>query len=283
MPPLANARLVVIRNVERLRDDGLEALTAALGKVPPGARVVLTATALDLRKGAQSRLAKAASLERVEVGGGRDAGAARREILALIGQLCAERRIRLDREAADTLVDLVKGDAGRIASELDKIALRFGEEPVDAEQVKDSFAGERPLSAFGLATAIRERKIAQAIGEMRRSLAANQPLEVLLGQIAGEVRALLRARSLLDGGLSEEAAKRAFGGGRGYFVVPQAKRYRATELMHALEELGQIDLAAKTGGGDATVLLEKWLIDLRAPRSTDARRPAAGRAPRAPR
>ena len=87
----------------------------------------------------------------------------------------------------------------------------------------------------------------RALVELRQALGQGAAPEVLIGELAGELRALLRARALLDDGLGEAAAKKAFGGGRGFFVVPKAKNYRRGELETIIAELARIDVASKRG------------------------------------
>ena len=101
-----------------------------------------------------------------------------------------------------------------------------------------------------------------AIAHLRRALSQGERPEVIVGQLAGELRSLLRARALLDSGLDESSAKREFGSGRGYFVVPCARNYRQAELVGALRMLGHVDVAAKTGQGDAGAGLERLMIRL---------------------
>src|SRR5262249_19615830 len=154
----------------------------------------------------------------------------------------------LEPEATQALVDFVANDPARLVSELEKLSLRFGSAPVGMRQALEGLGGGRALTAFALEGALRERRIGPAIGELRALLRGGERTEVLLGQLAGEIRSLLRARALLDQGLDEEEARRAFGGGRGYFVVPRARGFRRSELERALARLREIDVAAKTGG-----------------------------------
>src|SRR6185369_11069409 len=128
-------------------------------------------------------------------------------------------------------------DPSRLVSELEKLSLRFGKLRVGVREALDGLGGERALTAFALEGALRERRIGAAIAELRALLRGGERVEVIVGQLAGELRSLLRARALLDGGLDEEAAKRAFGGGRGYFVVPRARNFRRSEITRALAGL----------------------------------------------
>ena len=256
-------RLVVLRRAERLREEVQRALAVVLDEIPAGVHLVLLATEPDMRKTLFAALAKRDWVQRLEVGTPRDAAGTRRAVIALVERMAAEMSLRLAGSAAEILADHVGNEPQQLARELEKLSLRFGKDEVGVEQVLDTVSGERSLTAFALEGALRERRIAHAIAALRRALASGERPELLVGQMASELRALLRARALLDSGMDEEAAKRAFGGGRGFFVVPRAKNYRRRELERALRTLAEVDVAAKTGGSAVPARLESMLLALR--------------------
>lgn len=258
-------RLVVVRRAERLRDEAQRGLAALLDEIPAGTHLVLVATEPDMRKTLFAALAKRDRVTRLELGSARDAAGTRRALAALVEQMSRELSLRLDREAVAALVEHVGNEPQRLARELEKLALRFGTAEVGAAQVLDTVSGERSPTAFALEGALRDRRIGQAIAALRRALAQGERPELLIGQMASELRALLRARALLDSGLDEESAKRAFGGGRGFYVVPRARNYRRRELEGALRALSAIDVAGKTGAGAVEARLENLLLGLRPP------------------
>jgi DNA polymerase III delta subunit len=258
-------RLVVLRRAERLRDDAQRGLAAILDEIPPGTTLVLVASEPDMRKTLFAALAKRDLVRRLELGAPRDAAGTRRALIALIDTMAGELGVRFAPRAAETLADHVGNEPQLLARELEKLALRYGAEPVSAEQVLDTVSGERSLTAFALEGALRDRRVAHAVAALRRALAQGERPELLVGQIASELRALLRARAMLDAGMDEESAKRAFGGGRGFYVVPRARNFRRRELERALCELADADVAAKTGGGAVAARIEAVLLGLRAP------------------
>lgn len=259
---LAGTRLVVLRQAEKLRDEVQKALGELLDAIAPRTHFVAVAEALDLRRAVGVAFQSRGRIERLSLGMGRDARESRREILAYITRLAAERDLRLEGYARETLADYVSGDAGRLAQEIEKLALRYGDRAVGPEDVLDSVGGERARTAFALEGAVRDRRMDRAIAASRTAVGAGERPEVIVGQLAGELRALLRARTLLDSGLSEEEAMLAFGSGRGYFVVPRAGNYRASELRGALADLARIDVLAKTGAGATISRIENLLLRL---------------------
>jgi len=262
--PLAGTRFVALRQPERLREDVQKDVAALLDEIPPQTRFVVASGSPDMRKTLFAALKKHGDVEVLGAGSKRDGSRARGELLDAASGLARERSVQMTREALAAFVDFIQDDTSRMANELDKLSLRYGGAKVEPRQVLESLGGERALTAFALEGALRERRIGRAIAELRRSLAQGERPEVLVGQLAGELRSLLRARALLDAGLDESAAIKAFGGGRGYFVVPRARNFRRGELVRALRQLGRVDVAAKTGRGDPAAGLERLLLQLSA-------------------
>jgi DNA polymerase III delta subunit len=268
---LMGTRLVVLRQADKLRDEAQKAMAEILAGIAPRTHFVAVAETVDMRRSLGTAFQSRGRIERLGLGGGRDAREGRREILDFVQALAAERGLRLSPRGREALGDWVQGDAGRLSQEIEKLALRYGDQAIGPEEVLESVGGERARTAFALESAVRDRRIDRAIAACRTGIAAGERPEILVGQLASELRARLRARALLDSGLSEEDAKREFGGGRGYYVVPRARNYRGAELTRALRELAEIDIGGKTGTADVPSRIEALLLRLAA--SRDAERP----------
>lgn len=262
--PLMGTRFVALRQPEKLKEDVQKGVAELLDDIPPKTYFVVASDAPDMRKTLFAALKKTGDVETLGGGSKRDGSRARADLLDVAAKLAKERSVPLTREALGAFVDFIQDDTSRMVNELDKLSLRYGENTVEPRQVLESLGGERALTAFALEGALRERRIGRAIAELRRSLAQGERPEMIVGQLAGELRSLLRARALLDSGMDEQAAIRAFGGGRGYFVVPRARNFRRGELVRALRQLGRVDVAAKTGQGDPAAGLERMLLQLSA-------------------
>jgi DNA polymerase III delta subunit len=261
-------RLVVLRRAERLREDAQKGVAGVLDEIPESTQLVVVALEPDMRKTLFAALARRGAVEHLEIGNPRDVAGTRRAVLNLVERMAREMKLRLAAGAAEALAEHVGNEPQQIARELEKLSLRFDAAEVSVEQVLDTVSGERSLTAFALEGALRDRRIAHAVAALRRALGQGDRPELIVGQIASELRTLLRARSLLDSGMDEESVKRALGGGRAFYVVPRARNFRRTELMRALRALAEVDVAAKTGGVGVPARLEQVLLDLRPPRAT---------------
>ncbi len=262
--PLMGSRFVALRQPEKLKEDVQKGVAELLGDIPPQTYFVVVSDAPDMRKTLFAALKKQGDVEALGVGSKRDGSRARPELMDAAAGLAKARSVELSREALAAFVDFIQDDTSRMVNELEKLSLRYADQKLEPRQVLESLGGERALTAFALEGALRERRIGRAIAELRRSLAQGERPEVLVGQLAGELRSLLRARALLDSGLDESSAIKAFGGGRGYFVVPRARNFRRGELVRAIRQLGRVDVDAKTGQGDPAAGLERMLLQLNA-------------------
>ena len=260
--PFMGSRFVVLRSAERMKEEVQKGVTALLEEIPPTTHFVVVSESPDMRKKFFASLKKLGEVETLGAGSKRDGSRSRGELLDLARNLAKERGVVMQGQGLAVFADFIQDDIGRMVNELEKLALRYGKEPVEPRQVVESLGGERALIAFALEGALRERKIGRAIAELRRALSRGERGEVLVGQMAGELRSLLRARALLDAGLDEASAIRAFGGGRGYFVVPRARNFRRGELVRALRALGRVDVGIKTGSMDPGAGLERVLLQL---------------------
>lgn len=253
-------RLVVLRHAEKLREEAQRGLVGLLDSLPRGTTLVILAENPDLRRSLFATLRD--RTERLELGSSRDPAGTRRDLVALVAGRAKALGLRLSSEATEAIVDHVGNEPGRIVRELEKLSLRWGDAPVGPREALDGIGGDRALAAFALEGALRERRIGRAVVELRSLFAQGERTEMVVGSLAGEMRSLLRARALLDSGLDEESAKRAFGGGRGWFVVPRARNWRRTEIEAALRALSRIDVASKTGAPAIEARLERWLVGL---------------------
>lgn len=270
--PLTGTRFVALRQPEKLKEETQKGVAELLEDIPPQTWFIVVSEHPDMRKTLFSALKKHGDVETVGGGSKRDGSRDRSELIDVANRLAKERGVKLTREAVAAFVDYIQDDTSRMVNELDKLSLRYeGDQQLEPRHVLESLGGERALTAFALEGALRERRISRAIAELRRSLAQGERPEMLVGQLAGELRSLLRARALLDAGMDERSAIQAFGGGRGYFVVPRARNFRRGELVRALRQLGRVDVAAKTGQGDPAAGLERMLLQLSGSRADAAR------------
>jgi len=258
---LGGTRLVVLRAADRLREEAQRGVLDLLDRIPAGTVFVLIAETADMRRSLFAALAKRGALERLEA----------QSAEQFVGQAARELSLRLEPAAAAAIAEHLGADASRILNELEKLRLRFGDERIDVAGALATIGGERSIAEFAFSNALRARDIGRAIGILRRGRLQGERIEMSIGLIASQLRTLLKARAMLEKGLSEAAAIAALGGYSARYAVAAARNYTVRELTHAIAGLAEVDLAAKTGGGDAIAKLERLLTSL-------VRRPGVGSA-----
>ncbi len=117
------------------------------------------------------------------------------EARKLAGELASERRLHLDREAVETLVDALGADAMRIAAEIEKLSLyAAGGRSVRAEDLAALVPDSSVANIFALvdgwaaATGCRRLKLVRPAGAARRVSAAGAELSGI-ARPAGSLRA----------------------------------------------------------------------------------------------
>jgi competence protein ComEC len=273
--------LVVITNPGPLvqSTEQRNAFLAALGLVAPGnALVILDATASGAKAPSQRRLVDA-----VQAAGGtvRRYESPRRGALA--GWIEAEARQRglgLGPGAAKALAERIGGLVDqndverryltRIAStELDKLALFRGEDPISADDVKALVAEAIPGSVWGFTDAVGERRAAAAAALLER-LVDDTPEPVLLAVLHRRVRELLEIGDRIACGERLPVAAKAMGINSDYraqTLAAQARLWTTDELTAALDGLVELDAMVKGAPGSGQdeaqrrLAFSLWVMD----------------------
>ncbi len=253
---------------------------------PPQVVLLLTAESVDLRKRVVKKLLERGEalelrFERERSGALRAQSAARivESVVAAYGkQLAPAARARLLQRAG--------ADPAALASEVEKLCLFAGDEPVlTAEHVDAAVRDLAEAWIFDFTDALGSREAQRAIPVLRGLLAeGTHPLQVL-AVLHAHIRLLLVLRDCLDGpwrgkwnpALRPEAfgsgllpllpdEERAFLAGvhpyRLTLAAKTAARWEAERLRRALRELAALDLKFKSSGGDPAILLEAFVLDL---------------------
>jgi DNA polymerase-3 subunit delta len=190
--------------------------------------------------------------------------------------------IRLDRPAAELLLETIGPELGLLDQELAKLALTAGpEKQVTAPMVKSQVGGWRARTTWEMLDATLAGDVAGALGQLERLLAAGETPIGLLGQVSASLRRLAAAtRVILQGEAAgrsvpvrqalEQAGVRSFVLQKTERELRRLGRQRGARLYRWLLET---DLDLK---GESTLpprlILERLLVRLAAPSEQPARR-----------
>jgi DNA polymerase III delta subunit len=172
------------------------------------------------------------------------------------------RALRLTRPVAEALIARAGNDLGRLAQELDRLALIFpaGRPPSEADLLAAVHGGGQH-SVFDIGEKLGEKDLQGALLALEQYLddAGEHPL--LISLLARHFRQLALVHEVRRGGEREAelAAKLKLHPFIAKKVAAQASRFTARELGAAQRALAELDLAAKRGG-HLTRVLFKHLI-----------------------
>ncbi len=222
----------------------LDALLSALGSMPPDTVLVLLVRGKPLKG-----LVKAVE----SAGGGVREHAAPKpwEMPRWVISRAQEQGLRLDAEAAKTLLGIVGSGQQRLAREIEKLTIALHPETVaGSEDVERIAAGETQPKIYDLADAVvsGDREAALALAD--DLVAQGERPSRLIYPITGRLREVRRASELLDSGLSEKDLARALKAPpwRAKKVVVLARRADRESLARSLCRFADLELALR--GGD---------------------------------
>lgn len=172
---------------------------------------------------------------------------------------------RLDKDAAELLIELTGDDLPRLYSEIDKLAVfADAEKVITAKHVESLIGYNRIYGAFEVIDAMVAGKTAEAIARLRNMFAEDKNTEyTAVGAFAFHFRRMYHAKVLLEKGTStSEVAKRLriWANIEGFFA--QVRKMTLPQLSRILSQLGTIDYAIKTGQTKAQVAIEQLVLDM---------------------
>jgi len=231
-PMLAPRRIIIVVEAERLltpkrESREAEGQAARLEKFiddpSPAAVVIFECGALDLRRRVSKLLLRQAQV--VDCGTIEDQPAAERWVRAR----AAQENVPLEPEAVRALVERAGLDVGRLRGALERVSLyAMGQKTVSAADVSASVSAEPEAQAdFGVGKAIWRDDVRGALRELGLALDSGAAAVMLLGQLRAAAERLPPAR------------------------VPAA-----------MTAVLRTDLALKSSGGEASVLLERLVVEL---------------------
>ncbi|MFO7171694.1 MAG: DNA polymerase III subunit delta [Bacillota bacterium] len=176
---------------------------------------------------------------------------------------------QLDPEAARILVEKVGTDLTLLGMELEKLALYTEGEAIGPEPVLTLVSGATQVQVFDLIDAVAEGQVGRAVHLLSQMLRQGEPPLRLLALLAGHFRRLLEARALADQGVTPARAAQERRQRPYYWekLMRQARRFNREDLVRALEQILEVDVALKTRGGEEQLVLETLLMELAALRA----------------
>ena len=260
----------------------MEFLEAGL---PPDVTLVLSASAIDKRRGFYKKLQKTAALEVFDKADISREGW-ERKLAPLVRQRGRMLGIELAAEVAEFFVAMVGEDTRRLDSELEKLRAYLGPHArADLDDVRAVVSKSRGGIVFEIGNAIGRRDLPTALASLQHFLDLGEnPVSIIRAGIIPKVRNLLGARDLATSGsfratgtypdfqaavakLPPEATAHLPRNKAGelslyplFLALGEARHFTMEELVDALDACLETDRQLVTTGIEAPVLLSQLMV-----------------------
>jgi DNA polymerase III subunit delta len=258
----ASARIVVVRSVETLPAETIEALLSYAGSPAPDVAMVLVhrggqkgrSIADKLRK-AGTRVVACEPLKSYELPSfvqreGRAAG------------------VRINDDAAGLLVDAVGSDLRELAAATAQLISDSAGAPITEEVIRRYFAGRAEVNSFAVADAALAGRTAHALEQLRWAMRAGVAPVLVTSALASGLRGLAKLagapRGLRDGDLAREVGVPPW---KLKTLRAQMRGWNSEGLALAIQAAAQADADVKGAADDADYALEKVVLAVSQARS----------------
>lgn len=251
---LGGRRLVVILGAHELKKDQLEAIQKYLESPSPHSILVVVSSG-------RSKLAPAA--KKVGVAINQDAPRGR-ALAKWVRDRAREHRLKVDDRAAWALIDTVGTNLRDLDGGLSQLATGLGgNSTVAVADVRRAFPRLADERIYVFTDAVGERKLAPAMGALRRLLQQGDEPLMVFGALTSHMRRVLVARgSGATGGVKAVGDVLGLPDWRAERLYRQARTYREEELVKVMEVLAETDVEMKGGDLPPDIALERAVVQI---------------------
>ncbi|MDO9557154.1 MAG: DNA polymerase III subunit delta [Coriobacteriia bacterium] len=256
LPFASERRLIVVKNVDKMKAAAHAELAAYASDPAPTACLVLVAGSVS-RSG---RLFKAVDA----LGGAVEYRAPRKNDYPswAMSHFSSKGR-QLTPDGAEALVRAVGRDLRRLDIEAEKIIAFAGDkERIEKEDVEAVVSETAPTSVFEFLDALGARECGTALGLLADLIDGGESVTGAHAMAVRHIRTLLSVRALLDRDATEReiAAQIHAADWQVRNFARQSRRFEEPELIGALRAAAEAEANMKSGGADARITFERWVI-----------------------
>jgi DNA polymerase-3 subunit delta len=172
---------------------------------------------------------------------------------------------KLNRDAAELIVELTGDELPRLYNEIDKLALfADSEKSITQKHVESLIGNNRLFNAFTVIDAITAGKTTNAVERLREMFAEDKTAEyTVVGAFAFHFRRMFNAKAMLEKGVppGDIIKKLRIWGNQDKFFS-QLRKITLKQIGKYLQFLAQTDYAIKTGRAKAQIEMEQFVLRL---------------------
>jgi len=245
-------RLVIVDSVERWKADDVKAVAEYLKRPAPTTVLTLVGDEVKRDSALAKAVAKAGEVLIYDVPTrGRGSKA---DLPKWVEQQFKERGVRVDRDAARALVELVGENVDELLTEVDKLSIWAAGEAIHERQVADLVPARAEIPPFDLTDAWGRRDVAAALEASERLVersgdAARDVLLRTAGLLTNHISRVRECQALDAQGVPPSAGAERLKRNRYYVqkLYEQARNFSPDELGEAVVRLADLDWALKGG------------------------------------
>lgn len=252
----SSTRCIVVRELENLPEESVPGLLDYVGAPAEDIALVLVHGGGQKGSGTLNRLRKLASVTEVK-----SADLKPSELPGFVAGEVRGRGGRIDREAADALLQSIGHDLRSLAAAADQMVNDFPGKTLDVATVKKYFGGRAEAKSFAVADAAFSGRRTVALEELRWALDAGTAPVLVTSAFATGARGLARYMSAPRGMREADVAREAG-------VPPwkvrtlreQARGWDEDSVAEAIRAVATADAEVKGAASDPSYALEKLVL-----------------------
>jgi len=237
-------------------DSGLDAFAAILASAPASTLVILLEDEIKKTNPLLKELSGKATIKEYPALGGT-------RLMDWIKQRFSKSGGSVSEEAAGLLVRNVGANLWSLSSEIDKLTVLAGDRRVETSDIEIAVSSSREAGIFELVDAVMAGHTGPAQRLLQAMLRDGQAPTYIIFMLARQLRFLVRAKSLIAEGMSDNiiASKLGIHEFALRKTMDQAARFNMARLKISYHQLLDADLAIKTGRFDEDVAISLLITE----------------------
>ena len=254
----SSTRCIVVRGLEDLPDESVPGLLDYAAAPAEDVALVLAHSGGPKGSGLLTKLRKLGTVTEVK-----SAPLTAREFPGFVVNELRSRKVRIDPDAADFLIQAVGQDLRSLSAASSQLANDFQGQPLTVEMVKKYFGGRAEAKSFAVADHTLYGQTAKALEELRWALDRGTAPVLVTSAMAGGLRSLAKFMTAPRGMRNADLMREV--GVPGWKLDTHRRQSHGWDLDgvgRAIHTVARTDADIKGRASDASYSLEKMVLDV---------------------